>query len=915
MIRVGALLGRDDERKRLQMLLRGARNGHGGSLLITGEPGIGKTALLGDAAGAAGLSLLRLDGVESEMTLPFAAIQRLTLPLGDQFSALTERQRQAIQVASGLAEGPPPDRFLVAMSVLALLAAAAATIPVVCVVDDAHLLDQESLDVMAFAARRLAVEPVALLFAARNENGFAARMGGIPELTLAGLSQESATALLRRSLSAPIDPASAAAIARATGGNPLALIDLAEDLSAQQLGGLGLGNDPIPVGRHLEEHYVRQARQCDPQVQQWVLLAAADTTGNLDLVTAAAATMDLPGEVVDRAESAGLVELRETIRFRHPLVRSAIYNAVSGAERRLAHRALAAAADRVGMVELEAWHSAKATLGTDAEVADRLEHTADLAARRGGLASRASILTRAAELTPSGDDKASRLAGAAEAALAVGAAQVAHELLGRIDPTGVDRVHRGRVIVVRCGVGLFMADPAVLLGAAAELIRAVDDFHGIDTQREQRAAILAFDACVVADRFMQGVTPQDVGRRLETAARLADGSGATILAGLGALILQPYAQAVPPARAAFEAILELPDHEMLSMASAIASLGTFLWDDAGRRAALHRAAAAAREAGALQALDSLMWIISLAELTGGTVVRAEEAMAQVRDVRLAMGYDTENVINAALMAWTGAPGHVVMAIADGARAVGFGGVTTSAIAALALRDLAEGHYREAYDRLKPLVDDPYLHVTAIQYADFTEAAVRSGHAPQAERVSGLLTELATVNGSAWCRGVARRAQALTSQGAAAEAHFLAAVEALGPTCAEIDLARTHLLYGEWLRRMRRRREASEQLQAAIRHFEHSGAHMFLPRARAELEATGVKPASSGDAETPDLTSQELVIARLAAAGRTNPEIAANLFISVNTVDYHLRKVFQKLGLSSRRQLADRLKDFDGRRTT
>ncbi|MER5323123.1 helix-turn-helix transcriptional regulator [Streptosporangium roseum] len=914
MIKTGALLGREEERQRLQVLLGHARNGRGGSLLITGEPGIGKTALLGDAAGAAGLSLLHLDGVESEMTLPFAAIQRLIIPLGGRLPALSERQRQAIQVASGLADGPAPDRFLVGMGVLALLAAAAAAAatPVVCVVDDAHLLDQESLDVMAFAARRLAVEPVALLFAARDENGFAGRMGGIPELALAGLSQEPATALLRQSLSAPIDPASAAAIARATGGNPLALIDLAEDLSAQQLGGLGLGNDPIPVGRHLEEHYVRQARQSDPQVQQWVLLAAADTTGHLDLVTAAASTLNLAGDVVDRAESAGLVELRETIRFRHPLVRSAVYNAVSGAERRRAHRALAAAADQVGMVELEAWHSAKATLGTDAEVADRLEHTADLAARRGGFASRASILTRAAELTPAGLIKDSRLVAAAEAALIAGAVHIARELLDRIDQPAADRVDRGRMIVVHRSLGLFAADPAVMTHATAELIRAADEFHGADTEREQRTLVKAFEMfCVITDRSMQGVSQQDVGRRLEAASGLGNGGSATILAGLGALMMRPYAQAVPPARAAFDAILELPGDEMMHMGSVIAALGTFLWDESGRRHALERAAAAAREAGALQALDTLLWVLSLAELTGGTVRRAEESLEQVREVRLAMGYDAENVINSALMAWAGAPRQVVLAIADGANSVGFGGVGAAAIAALGVRDLAEGGYRDAYDRLKPMIDDPFLQVTPTQYADFVEAAVRSGHMNEALPYTGLLNELAAVNGSAWCRGVAQRTQALTSHDTAAERHFLAAVEALGPTGAEIELARAHLLYGEWLRRMRRRREASEQLQAAIRHFEHSGARMFLPRTHAELEAAGVKPVTSNDSGTPDLTSQELAIAQLAAAGHTNPEIAANLFISVNTVDYHLRKVFQKLGLSSRRQLADRLKASDG----
>ncbi|MEO3854166.1 AAA family ATPase [Acrocarpospora sp. B8E8] len=905
------LFGRDDERRRLGLLLGNARNGRGGSLLITGEPGIGKTALLeASASGAAGLSMLRVDGFESEMTLPFAAIQRLTIPLSEHLPALSERQQQAIQVASGLAEGPPPDRFLVGLGVLGLLTAAAAQTPVVCAVDDAHLLDQESLNVMAFVARRLAVEPVAMLFAARDEKEVAARLGGVPELVLAGLNQESAIALLRRSLAAPIDPASAAAIARATGGNPLALIDLAEDLSTRGLGGLGLGDDPIPVGRHLEAHYARRVRQMDTQVQQWVVLAAADTTGNVDLITSAAHAMNLGDDVVDQVEHAGLVELRETVRFRHPLVRSAIYNASSGADRRRAHRALAEAADQLGMIELEAWHAAKATLGTDAHVADRLEHTADLAARRGGFASRASILTRAAELTPPGRVKNSRLVGAAEAALAVGAAQIAHELLERIDAGSADRVDRGRMIVVRCALGMFTADPAVLLPAPAELVRAADDFHGLDTEREQRTLIKAFEFCATVDRLMQGVSQDALGRRFEAAVTLRSGVDATILAGLGSLILKPYSEAVPRVRAAFDAILELPDHEMMHMGTAIASLGTFLWDEAGRRAGLARAAAAARDHGALQALDLLMWATSLAELTGGTVKRAEESIQQVREVRLAMGYDAENVINAALMAWTGSPRHIVLAIADGANAAGFGGVSASAIAAVGLRDLAEGNYRDAYDRLQPLVKNPFLHVTPNQYPDFVEAAVRSGHAHEAPPYVDLLLDRAAVNGSLWCHGVAARARALISEDSAAEPHFVAAIQALDQTGAEIDLARAHLLYGEWLRRMRRRRDAGEQLQLAVQHFERSGALMFLQRTRAELEAAGMKPVAHRDSGTPDLTTQELTIARLAAVGRTNPEIAANLFISVNTVDYHLRKVFQKLGISSRRQLADRLTAAD-----
>ncbi|WP_066360428.1 helix-turn-helix transcriptional regulator [Herbidospora mongoliensis] len=891
------LLGRDDERRRLDLLLGNARNGHGGSILITGEPGIGKTALL--EAVTSRVAAVRLDGFESEMTLPFAAIQRLTIPLSDHLPALPERQREAIKVASGLADGPPPDRFLVGLGVLGLFAAAAADTPVVCAVDDAHLLDQESRDVMAFVARRIAVEPVALLFAARDEQDIASRLAGVPELLLEGLSQESATALLTRSLATPIDPASAAAIARATGGNPLALIDLAEE--ARDMAGLGFGGDPIPVGRRLEAHYARRIERTDPQVRLWVLLAAADTTDNADLITSAARELGLDDDVVDRAEEIGLVELHGSIRFRHPLVRSAVYNASAGADRRRVHRALAKAADALGMIELEAWHAAKATFGTDAEVADRLEHAADLAARRGGLSSRASILTRAAELTPTGPVKNSRLAGAAEAALAVGAVRVAHELLARIDETTADRVDHGRVIVVRYALGLFAGDARVLPYSVAELVKAADAFRGKDLERERRTLLKAYEAAATVDRIFAGITRRELGERIAESA-VGGGPFAEILTGIGALILLPYAEAVPRARAAFDAILALPDHDMMQMHSAIAALSVFLFDDAGGQAGMARAATAAREAGALQALDSLLWVTSLAELSYGTVRVAEELMEQVREVRKAMGYDAENVINAALMAWTGAPRHVVLAIGEGASAAGFGGVGAAAVAAVGVRDIAEGDYRAAYDRLKPLIQDPFLHVTPLQYPDFVEAAARSGRAAEARPLADRLMEMAEANGSAWCRGLALRSRALL--GDDPEADYLAAIEALGPTRAEIDLARAHLLYGEWLRRARRRREAGEHLQLAARLFEQMGALIFVPRTKAEIEAAGLKAAAPAGSDIPDLTPQELTIARQAAQGRTNAEIAGNLFISVNTVDYHLRKVFNKLGVSSRRQLRD-----------
>ncbi|MEV0893867.1 AAA family ATPase [Promicromonospora sp. NPDC050262] len=901
-----APVGRDEELRRLATLLGGARNGRGGSLLVLGEPGIGKTCLLTAATRAPGLATIHLDGYESESTIPFAAVQRLVSLLREHCEGLPERQRQAVRVASGQADGPAPDRFLVGLGVLGLLAAAGARTPVVCVVDDAHLIDAESLDALAFVARRLAVENAAVVFAARDDGGFAERMGGVPRLGLTGLDPEAAAQLLNRSAERPLAPSAAAAIARATGGNPLALIDLAGDALVHELPDLGLGGAPVPVGRHLEEHYVRQVRRADPRVQTWVLLAAADSTGNIDLVTAAAADLGLGPDDGDRAEVAGLVELQPVVRFRHPLVRSAVYNAAPGAELRRMHGALARAAEGLGMVETEAWHAARTVMGTDPAVADRLAHTADLAARRGGLASRATILTRAAELTAPGPVRDARQVGAAEAALAVGAAHVAQRLVGEIDLPAVDPVTQGRALAVRTALSLFTADTEGVRGATAANLRAADAFHGQDAEREQVALLRAFESCCTAERLMSGVTLEHLGRRLAAGADLAGGPTSDILRGLGAVVLDPYPRAVAPARAALAAILALPDDRMMHMGTAIASLGTFLWDDAGRAAALDRAAQAARDSGALQVLDTLLWVMALSELWGGTLRRAVAYDELVREVRRAMGYDAENVPNVAVMAWGGAPRDVVRAIAEGAAATGFGGVEASAVASLAVRDLAEGGYQDAYERLNPLIADPFLQVTPDQYPDYVEAAARSGHPEEAARVARLLASLAEANGSPWCRGVAERALALAGTDEDAERHHVASVEALSGTRAEMDRARSHLVYGEWLRRARRRRDAAEQLRLALAHFHHSGAELFVARTVAELAAVG----ASGDVDAPPrrfgLTAQEHTVARLASAGHTNPEIAANLFISPSTVDYHLRKVFQKLGVTSRRQLADRL---------
>lgn len=888
-------------------MLERARAGHGGAVLVSGEPGIGKTSLLQAVASrAAGMSVVAVAGFEAESTIPFAAVQRLAIPLSGRLAVLPERQRQALAIAAGRADGPPPDRFLVGLGLLGLMGAAAAEQPLVCVVDDAHHLDVESLDALGFVARRIESERIALLFAGRPDPAVARRLAGVPERTIPGLPTDAAVRLLRRSTAEPIDPAAAAAIVRALGGNPLAIVDLAGDASAAELAGWGLADRPVPVGPRLEAHYLRQVAAVDPLAQAWLLLAAADSAAGLDVIGAAADRLGIDPDAGSRAEAAGLVALSGTVRFRHPLVRSAVYTAASGVDRRRVHRALAAAATGLGRTELEAWHSAQATPGPDPAIADRLEHAADLAARRGGFASRASVLARAAELTAPGRRQADRLIGAAEAALVVGAVQVAADLLGRVDPAVLDPVLRARCTVVRYGIALFTADPDTLRRGTAMLIEAADGFHDHDPVREQQTLLMAFESCVVADRLMDGVTPDELGERMAAAAALADGPTADILCGLGALIRLPYDRAVPPVRAALDRIRRLPEPDAMQLGTAITALTTFLADVDERDAALDRCAAAARAAGALRSLDTVMWLISLTQLTGGTVRRAAECVEEVRGIRRSMGYDSEQVVNPAVIAWTGGPRELVRQIGAAAAAGGFGGVTAVATWSLAVRDLAEGRYPDAYRLLRPQIMEPFLQVTPVQFPDFVEAAVRSGHADEAVTRVEEMDRRAAVNGSPWYRGLAARSRALIAPPGEAEPHYRSAVEALAGTGALIDLARAHLLYGEWLRRVRRRGEARRELTSARDLFERGGGEIFLGRVRGEIEATGAAGTTADEGNPLGLTAQELAIARRAAAGQTNAQIAGALFISPNTVDYHLRKVFAKLAVSSRRQLSDRL---------
>lgn len=890
----------------LRQLVTGARNGISGAVVVRGDPGMGKTALLEHLiADLSGVTLVRSDGFEAERSLPYAGLQRVGMALLDHVAALPSRQQQALRVAWGSDEGPAPDRYLVGLAMLAVFAEAGGTRPVVCVLDDAHWLDSESRDVLAFAARRLQAESTVLLFSARDDQEADVQLAGIPSLRLAGLDTRSAVQLLSCSATTTLDPLAATQIAEATGGNPLALIDLGRDLGTGQVDQLSLSIDPLPLSRQLEARYLRQVGGLSADVQRWLLVAAAETSGHNRLIAAAAARLELSPDCAADAQRAGLVTVGDRVAFRHPLVRSAVYGAPPAGERRHVHAALGAAAQHLGLVELEAWHAAEATVGVDAAAAERLEAAAGRAARRGALVSQARLLARAAELSPVGANRTDFLLAAAEVAGEAGAAVLSRELLDRIDSDDLDPIQHGRRIMARTQAAIFVADPAGVRNAPADMLMAAQMFHGHDPERERRALLRAFEFALVTELLMEGTTLRELGHRMEEGAGVADGCDATVLRALASHILRPYSEAVPLMRRAIEMLAELDDGELPNFGFVGIALTTALFDEQAGAGYLSRLARIAREAGALRALDTALWVRSLFELGRGDPAAGGRYAEQVRELRRAIGYEAENVVNISYLAWTGVPRDQVEQIAHITHAMGFGGVSTSASAALGVRDIAEARYGDAYQRLRSMIDAPFLQVTYLQLADYVEAATRSGHRTDAIGTAKKVSMLASSSGTAWLSGLEYRCLALLANDSEAEGHFHTAIDYLSKAEVPAELGRAHLLYGEWLRRVRRRRDARAQLRTAADIFDRIGAPAFARRARTELAATGETMTNSEVVAGVDLSPRETTVARMAAGGNTNAEIGAALFISTNTVDYHLRKVFQKLGISSRRQLAER----------
>ncbi|WP_245884838.1 helix-turn-helix transcriptional regulator [Glaciihabitans tibetensis] len=901
------LLGRTVELRTLGHLVASARNGLSSVLVVNGEPGVGKTALFDAfASGLVGAKLVRLAGVESEASLSYAAVHRLVLPVQSAIADIPPGQQEALNIALGRASGSPPDRFLVGLAVMSLLAATAGDTPLVVIVDDIQWLDPESLSALAFVARRLQAEAIVFLFGLRDNSVDESELAGLPRLAVSGLGDNDALSLLHRAVTTRVEPRVARRIVAATKGNPLALLDLGAELTEGQLVLGPLGVEPGPIGTHLEAHYLRQTRELPADTQLWLLVAATETRGHMETVDAAAAALGLHHSAGDAAELHRLVVLSSRIDFRHPLVRSAVYGGAADADRRRVHRALATVLVTAQDEDLCAWHSGAGTRGQSESVAAQLEAAANRAGERGGFTSRTTLLVRAAELSPPGRAREARVIAAAESAAMAGAVTLAMALIEQLVPEFLDDVTRGRALMVRASTRALSGVRAAVTEGPALYLEAAAAFESAGSDLAASAVLRAVEGSMTAHWAMRDTTLGEIGERALAIAAEATSLEATVLRAIGLYIRGPIEQAAPALREALRRILDpdLADTDLLRFGFVAVVVTNGLWEERSWQQILRRAVAVARAAGALSLLDSFAYMLSLSHTQLGELGLAEEVMQETNEVRTALGFTTEQLEFlqlAEFLAWRDGSRQTIEQIERSAAAaaqLGFGGSQTLADFALAMIALADGSYDRAYALLEPIRAENFIQVSDRTLPHIVEAAWRSGRTDEARAAERQMARISAATGSLRARGLSARSAAIVASDSQAEGLYLDSIALLGG----LDAARSRLLYGEWLRRMRRRRESRSHLRQALDAYEQIGAAPFADRARRELAATGQLITARTRAAS-DLTPQEAAIARLAASGSTNSEVGAALFISPNTVDYHLRKVFRKLGITSRRQLA------------
>jgi DNA-binding CsgD family transcriptional regulator len=905
------LRGRRDELAVMDGLLHAARAGRSGVLVLRGEAGIGKTALLEHAIGSAsGFTLLRAVGVESEMELAFAALHQLCAPVDDVVDRLPAPQRAALEVTFGVSAGGAPDRFLVALATLSLLSEAAQERPLLCVIDDAQWLDRASEQAMAFVARRLLAEPVVLLFAARETTDAFAHL---PELLLEGLDDPDARKLLASVIPGRLDDRVADQRVVEARGNPLALIELPRGLTPARLaGGFGVPGALSVAGR-LEQSFLERLAALPEDTRRLLLVAAAEPLGDPVLLWRAAERLGITGSAGEPAESAGLIEIDGPVRFRHPLVRSAVYGAASAVQRRRVHRALAEATDAGTDPDRRAWHLAEATARPDEDVASELERGAGRAQSRGGLAAAAAFLERAAALTPERSRRARRALAAAQTKYEAGALDDALALLSNAEKDGVDDLLRGRTALLRARIVF-----ASRRGSDAPplLLRAARELESVDATLARATYLEAFSAALFAGRLARGAGVVEVAEAVRAGsppperARPSD----LLLHGLAIRFTKGYSAGAPILRQALsafrrDAVLPPEDARWLWFACWAAA---DLWDDETWDLLSARQLEGVRAAGALTAIPFALTARSAVHLVCGDVRAAASQVDEIRTVSEATGIAIPPygpLWLAGLRGREAELSRLMETAVDEAVARGEGYALADAELVRAILYNGLGRYEVALSVFGADGERSYdLNTPPRAVAEVIEAAVRCGERQLASRLLDRLAEMARASGTDWVLGVEARSRALLSDGDAADKLYREAIERLERTRLRLDLARARLLYGEWLRRERRRLDARQHLRAAVEMFRRMDTDGFAGRAERELLATGERARKRTVETREDLTAQEAQVARLAREGLSNAAIGERLFISQHTVAYHLRKVFSKLGISSRNQLGAALSE-------
>lgn len=905
------LLGRRAERDALDELLARAKQGSSGALVMSGEAGIGKTALLEHArthAHSSGFRVESLSGAEAESQFAFAALHQLCSPLIDRVDALPEPQRDALEVAFGLRDGPAPDWFLVGLATLNLLAEVAEESPLLCLIDDAQWLDQASAQILAFVARRLSAERLALVFALRDQAKEApAAFSGLPELRLRALGDRDARALLADTLRSPLDDRVRERILAESRGNPLALLEL--PLGAQP--GFSAGGFALPDGesipRRIEDSFQRRSVGLPVDTQRLLLVAAAEPTGDTALLWRALAHLGIERSAVGPAEAAGLLEVDNLVRFRHPMVRSAIYRKATAPDLRETHSALAAATDPDLDPDRHAWHRAQAVFGTDDDAAAQLERSADRARARGGLAASAAFLEYAARLTPDAARRAGRSLEAAFAVYETGAADAAAELLTSAEAGPLDALQQARSALLRARIAFSRARDSVGLGM---LLDAANGLAALNPELSRETYLDALDAAIITGGLHSGL---DLRQVAEAARSAPAPSGAPrppdlLLDGLVMTFTDGYAQGAPRLQRALAAFCgEDPemdaasDAEMRRWGWLASRTAMALFDDERLLALTSRHTRAALDAGALVTLPSALLVQSVMLVLFGEFSQAAE--------QTVVGSSTTSVglLHAQLIlaAWRGQPdetGRVHAALAQEGDLREHRTEESLAQYAMAVLHNGAGAYDVSRQAAVRAFESYELAHSNLAHSELIEAASRSGEPESAAAALDELRRRADASGTPWALGLSARSQALVSDGAVAEAHYQEAIAQLSRCRVVAHLARTHLVYGEWLRREGRRQDAREQLRTAHRLLSEMGADAFAGRAARELAATGEHARKRSARLTDELTAHELHIARLVATGATSREVGAQLFLSPRTIEAHLRNIYRKLGISSRRQL-------------